>query len=74
MEVKIAVQNVARELEIETDATPKQVGDEIAAAIRDGGLLTLKDAKGRQVIVPGAAIGWVQIGESEKAKVGFGAS
>ncbi|CCH77352.1 putative ATP-binding protein [Nostocoides japonicum T1-X7] len=72
MEVKIAVQNVARELEIETDATPAQVSDQIAAAIRDGGVLTLRDAKGRQVIVPGSVIGWVQIGEPEKARVGFG--
>lgn len=72
MEVKIAVQNVARELEIETEASPKQVSDEVAAAIRDGGVLTLRDAKGREIIVPGASIGWVQLGESEKARVGFG--
>ncbi len=72
MEVKIAVQNVARELEIETDASPTQVSDEIAAAIRDGGVLTLRDAKGRQVIVPGSVIGWVQLGEPEKTRVGFG--
>ncbi|MEO7069286.1 MAG: DUF3107 domain-containing protein [Nostocoides sp.] len=72
MEVKIAVQNVAREVEIETDASAKQVSDEVAAAIRDGGVLVLRDAKGRQVIVPAAAIGWVQLGESEKSRVGFG--
>lgn len=71
MEVKIAVQNVAREIEIETDETHQQVSDEVAAAIRDGGILTLRDAKGRQVIVPASVIGWVQIGESEKARVGF---
>ena len=34
MEVKIAVQNVARELEIETESTPKQVAEDVAAAIR----------------------------------------
>lgn len=72
MEVKIAVQNVARELEIETEATPSQVAEDVAAAIRDKGVLTLSDAKGRQVIVPGGSIGWVQLGESEKARVGFG--
>jgi hypothetical protein len=72
VEVKISVQNVAREIEIETDASAKQVSDEVAAAIRDGGVLTLRDAKGRQVIVPGGAIGWVQLGESEKSRVGFG--
>lgn len=72
MEVKIAVQNVARELEIETDESSKQVADEVTSALRDGGVLTLRDAKGRQVIVPAAAIGWVQIGESEKSRVGFG--
>lgn len=72
MEVKIAVQNVAREIEIETEATSQQVSEDVAAAIRDGGVLVLRDVKGRQVIVPGGSIGWVQLGESEKSRVGFG--
>ncbi len=73
MEVKIAVQNVARELEIEVDGDPAEVTAQIENALRSGdGLVTLKDSKGRQVLVPAASIGWVQFGEPEKGRVGFG--
>ncbi len=73
MEVKIAVQNVAREVEIDADGTAAEITQEVLAALDGGGLLTLRDAKGRQVLVPAAAIGWVQLGETDKSRVGFGA-
>ncbi len=73
MEVKIAVQNVTRELEIEVDGDPAEVTAQIEDALRSReGVVILKDAKGRQVLVPAAAIGWVQFGEPEKGRVGFG--
>lgn len=72
MEVKIAVQNVARELEVDVEQTADEVTASIEKAIAEGGLLTLRDAKGRAVLVPGRAIGWVQFGEPEKGRVGFG--
>ncbi|EAP99985.1 DUF3107 domain-containing protein [Knoellia sp. CPCC 206453] len=72
MEVNIGVQNVAREIAIETDASPAEVSKAIAAALTDGGILRLTDTKGRELLVPGRALGWVMVGESEKSKVGFG--
>lgn len=72
MEVKIAVQNVARELEIEVEEDAAQVAQQFADALAGGGVLTLTDAKGRQVLVPAASVGWVQFGEPEKGRVGFG--
>ncbi len=74
MEVTIGVQNVARELTIETDSSADEVSKAVEAAMADGGVLRLLDSKGRTVVVPGRAIGWVQVGESEKGKVGFGAA
>lgn len=73
MEVKIGVQNVARELSVETD----QSAEQIAAAVREAltgsaGVLALTDSKGREVLVPTAALAYVQVGESEKGRVGFG--
>lgn len=71
MDVTIGVQNVAREITLETDASP----DEVAAAVDTalaGGVLRLTDTKGRQVLVPGTAIGWVQVGSTDKGRVGFG--
>ena len=74
MEVTIGVQNVARELTVETDSTPAEVGAAVEAAMTEGGVLRLTDSKGRTVLVPGRAIGWLQVGETEKGKVGFGAT
>ncbi len=74
MEVTIGVQNVARELSIETDSTSAEVSAAVESALNDGGVLRLTDTKGRTVLVPSHAIGWIQVGESEKGKVGFGAT
>lgn len=72
MEVNIGVQNVAREIALETDASPEEVSKAIEAALTEGGVLRLTDTKGRELLVPGRALGWVQVGETEKSKVGFG--
>ena len=72
VEVNIGVQNVAREIALETDASADEVAQAVDAALVDGGVLRLTDTKGRQVIVPGRSLGWVQVGESEKSRVGFG--
>lgn len=72
MEVNIGVQNVAREIALETDASPEEVSKAIEAALSEGGVLRLTDTKGRELLVPGRALGWVQVGETEKSKVGFG--
>ena len=72
MEVRIGVQNVAREITFETDMSDKEVAEAVTVALTKGSPLTLKDNKGRQVIVPGTALGYVHIGESEKGRVGFG--
>lgn len=72
MEVKIGVQNVAREITFETNASSQEVAKAVAEAIDKGGVLTLTDDKGRQLIVPGNVLGYVSLGESERRGVGFG--
>ncbi|MFV0633451.1 DUF3107 domain-containing protein [Demequina sp.] len=72
MEVRIGIQNVAREIQLETHST----ADEVAAAVADavaGATLELTDIKGRRVVVPAGALGYVEIGEESKRRVGFGA-
>ncbi|NYF97486.1 DUF3107 family protein [Janibacter cremeus] len=72
MEVKIGVQNVARELVLDATGTD----DEIEAAVQsalDGGALVLSDDKGRRVMVPAGALGYVEVGEPSRGRVGFGA-
>ena len=71
MEVRIGVQDVAREVVLESDQTADQISEAVAAALGEGGTLRLKDTKGREVIVPGRAIGYVDIGVAEVRQVGF---
>ncbi len=73
MEVRIGIANVAREISIEPEMTGLQVEDAVAEAIASGTTLRLEDAKGRVVLVPAASLGFVDIGESAKSRVGFGA-
>lgn len=71
MEVRIGVQNVSREITLETDMTADKVAKAVADAL-GGATLDLTDDKGRRVVVPSGAIGYVEIGESDKRRVGFG--
>jgi hypothetical protein len=74
VEVKIGVQNVAREIIFETEASADEVTRAVSAAIEKGTALTLTGEKGRQLLVPAGVLGYVQIGETEKRGVGFGVS
>lgn len=72
MEVRIGVQNVAREITFETTLT----ADELVAAVkasRSSDVLELSDEKGGKVIVPTSSIGYVTTGAEKKSGVGFGA-
>lgn len=73
MEITIGVQNLAREVVVETDATADDVAARVSAALKDGTVLELTDVKGRRVLVPAATIGYVELGSEEQRKVGFGA-
>ena len=73
MDITIGVQNQAREINLESDATSDEVTKLVTAAISGGSVLELVDTKGRRVLVPSAAIGYVEIGTEEPRKVGFGA-
>jgi hypothetical protein len=75
VEVKIGVKGSPRELNVETDTSP----EDVVAAVRavagvDNAVLELTDIKGRRVLVPAHHIAYVEIGEQETRKVGFGAT
>jgi len=75
VEVKIGVQNVGRELVLESAQTPDQVAEAVATALAaDNGLLSLVDEKGRRVVIPATKLAYVEIAEAESRRVGFGAS
>jgi hypothetical protein len=72
VEIKIGVQNVAREIVVESGQSPEEVEALVTAAFAEGGLLNLVDDSGRLVIVPVASIGYVDLGATKKGSVGFG--
>jgi hypothetical protein len=71
MDIRIGVQNSAREVALESNDSSADVNAKVAAAIKDGSVLTLTDDKGRTVIVPGDKIAFVEIGVASVSKVGF---
>lgn len=71
MEVKIGVQNAARELHLDTDESSESVEKQVTDALAGGGVLTLADSKGRKVVVPVDKIAYVEIGHGTLGQVGF---
>ena len=74
MEVKVGVKGVPRELVVDTDLTPDDVAAVVQACAKDSAaLFDLTDTRGRRVLVPSDKLAYVEIGEQEVRRVGFGA-
>ena len=72
MEVKIGVQQAARELTLESAQTSEEVVAAVSAAVTEGGLLSLTDEKGKVVVVPADKLAYVEVGTPERTRLGFG--
>ncbi|MGD0559938.1 MAG: DUF3107 domain-containing protein [Streptosporangiaceae bacterium] len=73
MEVKIGIQSVPRELIVETDATPEQVEESLADALRvPHGVLTLTGRNGGRLLVPADKVAFLEYGANDSRRVGFG--
>lgn len=72
MEVKIGVQQSAREITLETDRSAEDITAAVRAALADDSVLTLEDDKGRSVLVPADRIAYVEISPATARRVGFG--
>lgn len=73
MEIKIGIQNVNREIVVDSAESADAIAEQVSKALGGGSELRLTDSKGRQVIVPTAVLGYVEIGAEETRRVGFGA-
>ena len=73
MEIKIGVKQTQREITLETDEDAKTLAARIEEKIQSEGLLTFTDTKGRQVFVPSASLGYLEIGAEASRRVGFSA-
>jgi hypothetical protein len=74
VEVKIGVQNVAREITLESSQSADEVVALVDKAVAGGGTLRLTDTSGRTVVVPTTVLGYVEAGSDSDRRVGFGAS
>jgi hypothetical protein len=72
VEVKIGVQDSPREISLESGEAREDVMAAVEKALKDGGLLTLTDDRGRTVVVNAARITYVELGASSSRRVGFG--
>ena len=72
MDIRIGILNSPRELAFETSESAADVAAAVSAAVEKGQpLLSLTDSKGKQYLVPTAAIGYVEIGSDSARRVGF---
>lgn len=72
MEIKVGIQYVNREVVVETDESSANVEKSFADAVSDGSVLTLTDNRGRRVMIPGDKIAYLELGEENARRVGFG--
>lgn len=72
MEIKIGVQDTAREISLDSNDAADDVIAAVDAAVTSGGLLRLVDDRGRTVLVPAAKLAYVEVGATTKGRVGFG--
>lgn len=74
MEIRIGIQHSPREIVIETDdAEQDHAGllETLTAAMAEGTPVTLRDVKGRSVLIPGAKVAYAEISTEEPRRVGF---
>jgi hypothetical protein len=71
MEVKIGIQNTARELVVDTNESADQIEKQVTEAVSSEGVLALTDSKGRRVLVPSARLAYVEVGGGVAGQVGF---
>lgn len=74
MEIKIGIQFSPREIVVEVDKTSDQVTKLVTDAVTKGGAFSLEDTRGRRVLVPADKLSYVEIGEPEQRRVGFGSA
>ncbi|MCS6712449.1 DUF3107 domain-containing protein [Brachybacterium sp. EF45031] len=71
MEIRIGIQHAAREIVIEPSESAETVLAQLADAVSSDSAVTLSDAKGRTVLIPGAKLAYAEVSTEEPRRVGF---
>jgi hypothetical protein len=73
VQVRIGVQNVPRELVVDTEQSADEVQDALSEALSEpAGVLVLKDRRAGRIVIPAGRVGYLEISEDEQRSVGFG--
>jgi hypothetical protein len=72
VDIKVGIQNVNREIIIDSADSADGIEAAYAKALANDEMLSLVDQRGRRVLIPAAAIGYLDIGEENARHVGFG--
>lgn len=73
MEVKVGIRQVAKEIVVDSRLNADDVKEALVKAFdQDNGVFVLADSHGRQVLIPVASVGYVELGTEHARPVGFG--
>ena len=73
MEIKIGVQNVAREITVQTTASAAEVEKALQAALSTpNGVFRLAGESGTTILIPASAVAYLDLGQEHARQVGFG--
>jgi hypothetical protein len=72
VDIKVGIQHVSREVVVDSSETAKDIEKAFSAALSDDTVLRLTDAHGRQVLIPANKIAYIDLGEENARRVGFG--
>jgi hypothetical protein len=77
VEIKVGIQHINREVVLEVTQTAAEIEEAVNTALEASdpakAVLVLTDEHGRKVLIPSDKIGYVDIGEENGRRVGFGA-
>ena len=72
MDIKVGIQHVTREVVVDSTDSAKDVEKAYSDALSDDGFLRLTDTHGRSVLIPASKIAYIDLGEENARRVGFG--
>lgn len=72
MEIKVGIQYVNREVVVETNQTAAEIERAFSDAVNADAVFSLTDEHGRKVLIPAAKVAYVDLGEENARRVGFG--
>ena len=72
MDIKVGIQHVNREVVVDSTETANDIEKAFSDALANDTVLRLRDAHGRQVLIPAEKIAYIDLGEENARRVGFG--